>query len=445
MCDGGFQVSVFAKRRRLQLGYYKRLKANIQYGEYYKKIKSDMLLLLQQFKKEKKKVVIWGAGLKGNAFLSSVDANAEYIEAVIDMNKTLQGTTLVTGHKIVDREYVIRNQIDVVFIMNELFYVDNYFMLEKMGYKGVIYDVDYLVKHSIGYQQMYQNNYRQMDLRDDRLFGYSLPEIQKEILKILEEVDRICRKYNITYFLEAGSALGAYRYQGYIPCDDDIDIALLREDYDRFLEVAKQELSEGFLLQQMTPGKQYPYPYAQIVMDNTCFVRYDFKDLKMHLGIHIDVAPLDYISPEPEKQAEQFEKARRITKLIRSKMLPEHFESRNILKCFIVNSKYYLLKFVPLSLLMWKQRKIFTKYAGTDTGYIGDLCTHYKKVIAFKKEKLLPVKEMPFMDKNYPVPGDIEYYLGIMYEDYKKLSPRETGSVKYNLIAVSLEENYKKK
>lgn len=426
------------------MGYYKKLKADIQYGEYYKKIKSEIILLLQQYQKENKRVVIWGAGLKGNAFLAAVDSKAEYIDAVVDMNKALHGTKLVTGHKVTDKEYVIQKSVDVVFIMNELFYVDNYFMLQKMGYTGLIFDVDYLVKHQISYEQMYQNCYEQTDLTDDTLFGYTLPEIQKKILQILEEIDRICKKNNITYFLEAGSALGAYRYHGYIPCDDDIDIALLREDYDRFLEVAEEELGAGFILQKLTPGLEYLYPYAQIVMDNTCFVRYDFKNLKMHLGIHVDVAPLDAIPVEPDKQEEQFEQARKITKLIRSKMLPEHFESNNIVKKLIVNLKYYSLKFVPLALLMKRQKKIFTKYQGKDTGYVGDLCTHYKKVIAFEKEKLVPVKKMQFENREYPVPGDIEYYLGIMYENYRELSPRETGSVKYNLVAVSLEENYKK-
>ncbi len=77
-----------------------------------------------------------------------------------------------------------------------------------------------------------------------------------------------------------------------------------------------------------------------------------------------------------------------------------------------------------------------------DTGYVGDLCTHYKKLPVFEKDKLIPVSKHQFEDGEYPVPGDIAYYLGIMYDDYKKLSPRENGSVKYNLVAVSLDKNY---
>ena len=88
------------------------------------------------------------------------------------------------------------------------------------------------------------------------------------------------------------------------------------------------------------------------------------------------------------------------------------------------------------------QEREFARYANIDTGWVGDLCTHYKKVIAFEKKRLLPVGTMKFSDGEYPVPKDIEYYLEIMYDDYKKLSPRENGSIKYNMVAVSLEKNY---
>lgn len=424
------------------MGKIKDLKARIQYGDYYEKISREIREILPLYKSQKKKIVVWGAGLKGTAFISMIDPQNEYIEAVVDMKESLHGTKLATGHTIVSKDYIMNNQVDIVFVMNELFYVDIFFMLDKMQYEGILFDVDYLVKHEITGEQIYHNNYEQVDLRDDKLFGYELPEIQHKILDILHEVDKICKKHQITYFLEAGSALGAQRYQKFLPCDDDIDIALLRDDYDKFLACAEKELPEGFLVQKLSPGKQYPYPYAQIVMDHTCFVRYDFSKLNMHLGIHIDVAPLDYVPAEENLQKEQFEKVRKITKLIRSKMIPQYFAGKNVFKKLFVNSTYYLLKLVPLRILMKIQYRAFTKYNHEKTAYVGDLCTHYKKLPVFEVNKLLPISKCYFEDGEYPVPGDIDYYLSIMYDDYKKLSPRENSSVKYNLVAVSLEHNY---
>lgn len=422
--------------------FRKRLAGKIQYGGYYKLIKPEIVKLFKKYKSEGKRVVIWGAGLKGNAFLSVTDPGAEYVEAVIDRNESLHGTCLVSGHPVVDVKYVTENQVDVVFIMSGVQYVDNYFLLSKAGFQGLVFDMDYLVKNHISWEQVYNNNFEKVDLGDDKLFGYTMPEIQHKLLEILNEVDRICRKHNITYFLEAGSALGAYRYQDFLQSDYDIDIALLREEYERFIRVAPGELDSKFLLQQRTKGSQYFYPYVQVVMDHTCFVPKGFQNFNMHLGIHIDVAPLDNVAADKELQKKQFQRMQKITKMIWDKLHPEEFNSRNIFKKLVVNSRYYMLKFVPMSILAGMQEREFARYSGTETGWAGDLCTHYKKVVAFEKERLLPVNIMKFSDGEYPVPKDIEYYLGIMYDDYKKLSPKENGSVKYDMVAVSLEKNY---
>ncbi len=422
--------------------FRKKLVGTIQYGEYYKPARHDMEMLFQKYKSEGKRVAVWGAGLKGNAFLSAVDPRAEYVEAVIDRKESLHGTTLPSGHRVVDDRYVVENHIDVVFIMSGAQYVDNYFMLTKAGFTGLVYDMDYLVKNHIGWEAIYQDDFQKVDLWDGKLFGYSMREIQQRLLEILQEVDRICRKHGITYFLEAGSALGAYRYQDFLQSDYDIDIAMLREDYERFVEIAPAELDGRFLLQQRAKGSQYFYPYAQVVMDGTCFVPKGFEKFKMHLGLHIDVAPLDNVLSDPGQQKKQFQRMQKITKLIWDKLHPEEFASRNVFKKLLVNQRYYLLKFVPMPLLERMQEREFVRFRGQDTGWVGDLCTHYKKVIAFEKDRLLPVGRMEFSGGEYPVPRDIEYYLGIMYDDYKKLSPRENGSVKYSMVAVSLEKNY---
>jgi lipopolysaccharide cholinephosphotransferase len=426
----------------LVANFWKRLAGKIQYGEYYKLIKPEIGKLFKKYKSKGKRVVIWGAGLKGNAFLSVTDPEARYVEAVIDRNESLYGTRLVSGHLVVDVSYVIENPVDIVFIMSGVQYVDNYFLLSKSGFKGQVFDMDYLVKKHISWEQVYYNNFEKVDFNDNKLFGYTMSEIQQKLLEILKEVDRICRKHKITYFLEAGSALGAYRYQDFLQSDYDIDIAMLRDEYERFTRIAPGELNSKFLLQQRAKGSQYFYPYAQVVMDHTCFVPEGFQDFKMHLGLHIDVAPLDNVVADKKLQKEHFQRMQKITKTIWDKLHPEEFDSRNIFKKLVVNSRYYLLKFIPMALLTWMQEREFARYSSTDTGWVGDLCTHYKKVIAFEKKHLLPVNMMKFSDGEYPVPKDIEYYLGIMYDDYKKLSPRENGSVKYDMAAVSLEKNY---
>ena len=84
-----------------------------------------------------------------------------------------------------------------------------------------------------------------------------LDDLHKEILTITDEIDRLCRKHNIKYFLEAGSALGAYNYGGFIPWDDDVDIAISFDDWDKFVKVMKTELSDDFYFDSYEVDKRY--------------------------------------------------------------------------------------------------------------------------------------------------------------------------------------------
>ena len=74
----------------------------------------------------------------------------------------------------------------------------------------------------------------------------ALERLQKEELKILEVIDSICRKHGLTYFIDAGTTLGAVRHGGFIPWDDDADVGMPYEDYKKFCEIAPHELPEGY-------------------------------------------------------------------------------------------------------------------------------------------------------------------------------------------------------
>lgn len=121
------------------------------------------------------------------------------------------------------------------------------------------------------------------------------PEAHQEAMhRILCEFDRICRRLEIPYFLFAGTLLGAVRHSGFIPWDDDLDVIMLRQDYDRFFREAPALLDrERFFLQQEFT-EHWPMFFSKLRLEGTaCLESYHPKDPKSHQGVYIDIFPCD--------------------------------------------------------------------------------------------------------------------------------------------------------
>ena len=132
--------------------------------------------------------------------------------------------------------------------------------------------------------------------------GYSgklelLRDIQKDMLR---EIDRICRKHGITYFLSGGSMLGAARHGGYIPWDDDIDVGMLRDEFTRFKAVAADELNEKFSYQSFTNKNGYHYFFDRVTAKDTYFASKYSDGYDMPKGISVDIFVYDNV-PDGKK------------------------------------------------------------------------------------------------------------------------------------------------
>lgn len=131
--------------------------------------------------------------------------------------------------------------------------------------------------------------------------------LQQCQLGLLDAFVQVCQKLELQYYLVCGSALGAVKYGGFIPWDDDVDVALPRPDYEKFLKNAQALLPDGLFLQNSQTDPQFPLLFSKLRNSNTTFIEQPHRHLNMNHGVYMDIFPLDGY-PEDAKARKRFEK-----------------------------------------------------------------------------------------------------------------------------------------
>lgn len=253
-----------------------------------------------------------------------------------------------------------------------------------------------------------------------------LKKIQETELEILTEFDRICRKHGLTYFLDSGTALGAVRHGGFIPWDDDIDVGMPREDYEKFMSIAPTEMDPAFFLQNKVTDPKSPYYFAKIRKNNTLFMEWNKRNMDIHHGIYIDIFPYDNL-PDDQTEREAFlSKCKKLYQLYVYRTIPDRdAPPQKGLKWMVMASVrrmlHYLVMPIPLSYLEKKSNELYQSHNQQETRYTS--CCIYG--FTFMKDHLYPVKEIQFEDKVFFGPADTDAYLTSLYGDYMTLPKEE--------------------
>lgn len=135
--------------------------------------------------------------------------------------------------------------------------------------------------------------------KEESRCGYMVPPKMKKVwaieLELLQKLIEVCNKYDLRCYADAGTLLGAIRHKGFIPWDDDIDVVMFREDYDRLCEIAQEEFTHPFFWQTVYTDINYPRGHAQLRNSNTTAIRYADKQcqVRFNQGIFIDIFVLD--------------------------------------------------------------------------------------------------------------------------------------------------------
>lgn len=267
-----------------------------------------------------------------------------------------------------------------------------------------------------------------MDRANNIYSDEELQIIQEIELKILDEIVDICEKNNIEYFLIGGTCLGAVRHNGFIPWDDDIDIGMTRQNYNKFITIAKRSLSNKYILQ--TPDDSTcPYYFTKVRRAGTKFVEYCNRKIKMPQGIYVDIFPFDEVPNDDAIAYKQWKKLQKQIKILVYRQSPSwNVKPSNFkLICKSIARKFIhiALKIIPYRLLKRQLDTGFTQYNGTNQDAIACLNFPKFKTEYIRKSDLYPLKKHIFNEKEYYIPNEVDKYLKTHYGNYMELPPIE--------------------
>lgn len=231
---------------------------------------------------------------------------------------------------------------------------------------------------------------------------------------ILVEIDRICRKHDIPYWLDGGSLLGAVRHGGFIPWDDDIDIAMRLEDMERFQKIAPQELKSGLFLQTQESDPSCPIPGAKVRdLNSLCIELREEMDADYQKGLFVDIFPfIDY----PDMSARTVKRvAKGICKSYAILNAPHRYSLRAV------------AEFVKFGLKYWIHKAEWTFLCATrkkDT-YISNVLINNGYGIMHRQDSIFPLGEIQFEGITFRAPNNPDAYLKDLYKNYMQLPPEE--------------------
>lgn len=276
----------------------------------------------------------------------------------------------------------------------------------------------------------------------DNLTPELLKEVQKIELEMLILIDKICKENDINYTLCGGTLLGAIRHKGFIPWDEDVDIDMLREDYEKFLKIAPKYVEEKYFLQNYKTD-QYclNIGFTKLRKNGTLLESEGQRHLDRHKGICIDIFPIDIVPENETYRKMQMKLLLIIQRIVAMKLKWNYYNDSKSKKIF-KQSMSILLTPLSIKQLGYIREKISRMYEKTGSNLrtntyseiVYDKFTHRENMY---KEKVL----VEFENNFFYAPKKWDEYLTKLYGDYMKLpSIEERDSSQHNVIRISVGE-----
>ena len=248
---------------------------------------------------------------------------------------------------------------------------------------------------------------------------------------LLQQLLDVCRKHHLRVWVADGTLLGAVRHKGFIPWDNDIDVVMLREDYDRLLALPADTFRPPYFLQTPYTDKRYYHAHAQLRNSDTAAIRPSDSHRPFNQGIFIDIFPLDAVSEDEEQRRHVMRRVRKVTRFLHAYDTPILLSGR-----------------IGLLFRKWKCRwQVWRKGWQTIYSEVDDMLRAadirqcpYVAEICFSGYDFLLDKHifddtvmLPFENIEVPAPKDYDAFLRAVYGD-SYMTPLQTGTAHDDMI-----------
>lgn len=278
------------------------------------------------------------------------------------------------------------------------------------------------------------------EVRNDYVISSKMKKVWSIQLELLDKILQVCQKYNLRIWVEGGTLLGTIREHGYIPWDDDIDLIMFRDDYNKLLEVAPKEIKSPYFFQNAYTDKKYYYGHSQLRKDGTsAILPYNIQN-SFHLGIFIDIFVMDQMPKDKSYLIRAFFRGEVLRKiLIYSSM---SYDGQSPKRCI-------LILIAKLYTSLFGYVKTYKMMEKVYSGYECPLCNEYSLPIVYpavsflirrNKEWYEKTIYMPFEDMQVPVPSGYDDILKQQYGEYMK--PVKAPSSHGDYLVLDPERSY---
>lgn len=289
-----------------------------------------------------------------------------------------------------------------------------------------------LAFENTGYWFVNETNY--IPKSDMNVYYGRMDRIREIELEILKEVDKICKENNIPYFLAAGTMLGAVRHGGFIPWDDDVDIGMLPEDYERFIKVCPESLSVDIGYQCALTSPDCHYIHDKIRLKNSFFSTKYSDRYNMLNGVYIDVFLYYKTADTAKAQQKHIKQVRRWRNLLGIRWADRKYQKGRFYRfCWDVthriNGDYFDKKY----------RKVCMKYDKKDTKYRIDGGFNLEKAGAVPDEWFHGTVDATFCGHTFPILEHYDDFLTHWYSShYMELLPVDGRKSVHDVVRIDI-------